>query len=185
MSNRKQQLAMSMSVKPSKKYETPEKLSQPNRSTSSKQRSPAKAPLRLTIKLEDIIKTCKNYEEDFAKGQFEASGSAEDVKNKELMKTAPVVLSQSQQKIDEAKNSKACIVQKPEKVRLKNKFTVSSKADLANNNETYMASIEKAIESHFGCKVKVTKESSIASLPKTAIVLYDNALEVYSIFKQY
>jgi hypothetical protein len=166
MSSRK---SLSSAKSPVKKtFETPRKLSNPLVCRTGLQQ---KEPLRMTIKLEDIINASKNLKEP---------NSAKPETEPEIEESSDMNSRSSPQKSPEPQYKSDVIVDcKIEKVRVKEKFIIENqKSDV---KEKKLKDLENVIGKKFNCHVKINKDSKLEKLPNSVIVVVDGNVHVFNV----
>ncbi|OMJ77368.1 hypothetical protein SteCoe_23066 [Stentor coeruleus] len=166
MSGRKSISSVKSPIK--KPFETPRKLSNPLVYRSGLQQ---KEPLRMTIKLEDIINASKNLKEP---------NSAKPETEPEIEESSDLNSRSSPQKSPEPQYISDKIVDcKIEKVRVKERFLMEKQKPEVK--EKKLKELENVIGKKFNCNVKINKDSKIEKLPNSIIVVIDGNVHVFNV----
>ena len=141
-----------------------------------------KKPIRMTIKLEDIINISKTSQKDNT-----LNVKKEDIADiRKYSSRAKLPIHNFYKDIgNNEKIGKKTSKPNTERPKSTNRVTKSIDFELANMKKTKnsIASIEKSIEKKFGYRVKVTEIKNNLQMPESVLVIVDNVIQAYTIKK--
>jgi hypothetical protein len=132
-----------------------------------------KEPIRMTVKIEDIINNYKNIQElqriDTIEPEIE---EFIDVKPKSVKQ----IIHKKLKKPGSAENPNSIIsLTTREKLRPKN--------SLISKKNTLIEGLESSLQKKLDCKFRIDEHKPVKKLPSSIIVIIDNAVRIYSVKK--
>ena len=170
-------------------FETPSKLPNSNvhSAKSINSLNNSKNPIRMSIKLQDIIYSCKKkslpqQHSDVLEPEIEEfieckKNSINELSLKKIP-TKKIEKNQQRIKIEKKTQQSSCNVRIKEKY-IKKKYIQCDLKEKNFNNE----SIENIVTNEFGYKIKINENKRIEELPDSVIIIIDGSAQIYSLKK--
>ena len=169
---------------PKNPYESPTKLSNKKLNTSTT-KSQTKEPIRMTIKLEDILNSCGNKPSSPQKTEIMEPEIEEFNEIKPVRSQRSLLLKNLRSKLVKTTQEASSDNEKSNtsRVRLKPKYAKSKalRTTKLSDKNRYFNLLQHTLEKNFGGNVEIKPEKKFDCLPRSIAIVIDNSVQIYSL----